>query len=91
MPNKYKLVQECKRIRDKYENGVYLSSEDQEWLIDNVFKYHPNWDWWYNQGITHFSVNRDGYRSRCFYVHFSNPEKYSSANISWNKSIRNIH
>lgn len=91
MPNKYNLVQECKRIRDKYENGVYLSSEDQEWLIDNVFKYHSNWDWWYNQGITHFSVNHDGYRSRCFYVHFSNPEKYSSANISWNKSIRNIH
>lgn len=88
---KLELIKECKRIRDKYENGVYLSNEDQNWLIENVFKFHPNWEWWYNQEITHFSVNHDGYKSRCFYVHFNKPEKYKSANISWNKAIRNIH
>ena len=87
---KKELLSKCKEIRDSYKDKEIISSEDEKWLIDNIFKYHPHWEWWEKQGIKCISVARADYGTRCFYIHFIEPIDKITANISWNKCISNI-
>lgn len=88
---KTQLINICKEIRDKYNIKQIISNEDQIWLIENVFRYHPEWEWWNNQGIKCISVGRSNkFGTKCFYIHFINPIDKATADISWNKCIANI-
>ena len=89
--NKKQLNNKCKEIRDKYNIKEIISDEDKAWLIENVFKYHPEWQWWEDQGIKYISVGRSSkFGTKCFYIHFVHPIDYNCADISWNKCINNI-
>lgn len=85
---KKELNNKCKEIWSSYKMRDVISNEDKDWLINEIFSNHPQWDWWYNQGITHISVGRSQkFGSPCFYIHFLNGK---CADISWVKSINNI-
>ena len=86
---KKELNNRCKEIWNSYKLKEIISEEHKNWLIDNVFSNHPEWNWWVNQCITNISVGRASkFGSPCFYIHFINGK---CANISWIKSIANIN
>jgi len=90
---KSELYKRCKDIWLEYDSDVNetISIEDQRWLIENVFRHHPQWGWWNKQGIDHIVVGRsNNYGSPCYYIHFVNPIDKKCADISWVKSINNI-
>ncbi|KAI3854027.1 hypothetical protein MKX03_035397 [Papaver bracteatum] len=54
-------------VQEKHDEP--LSSEDQSYVLENVFKYHPNKDVKMGSGIDHLTVNLSLYEgSRCFYI-----------------------
>ena len=86
---KQELNKRCKEIWSSYKLKTIISDDDKNWLINQVFSYHPNWDWWKDQGVTNISVGRASkFGSPCFYIHFENGK---CADISWVKSINNIN
>lgn len=58
------------------------------WMIENVFKFHPGWASKEDRGILRMSTGRSiKYYTPCFYLHFKDGSK---CDISWTKSIANI-
>ncbi|VVA40298.1 PREDICTED: DCL, partial [Prunus dulcis] len=53
-----------------YNDGDPLSGDDQSFVLDNVFNYHPDKAAKMGCGIDHLTVNRHGsfQDSRCFFV-----------------------
>lgn len=85
---KKELNDKCKEIWASYNLRDKINIEDRDWLIDNIFSHHPEWNWWYDQGVVDISVGRAAkFGSPCFYIHFMNGK---CADISWVKSINNI-
>ena len=85
---KKELNDKCKEIWSSYKLKEQISIEDRNWLIENIFRHHPEWKWWDDQGVIGISVGRASkFGSPCFYIHFENGK---CADISWVKSISNI-
>jgi len=84
------LEEICLKIR---EDNMWkpLSQADQDFLINEALKYHPEWEWYEKQGIQYIrpEVNKredkETYNTHCFVVHFHNGEH---ADISLKKALR---
>lgn len=66
------VMQSIRRIMHQsgYSDGDPLSAEDQSYVLDNVFNYHPDKAAKMGTGIDHFMVSKHSsfQESRCFYV-----------------------
>lgn len=84
---KKSLEEKCQEIIEK-NLWKELSQEDQDFVINEVLKYHPEWDWYTNQGIWSIKpeMNDDMYKTKCFYIYFPDGTKSS---ISYKKSLKN--
>lgn len=51
-----------------YNTKLEVDKKYGKWLIENVFKYHPDWDEKQGEGIDHLEVGPDGYGGKCYYV-----------------------
>lgn len=61
--------------------------EKQEWLMNNVFKFHPHWYLKRYKNPVEVYRDKGDYNTMCFYLKFIDG---SSADISFTKSINNI-
>ncbi|PON53298.1 DNA-directed RNA pol I, largest subunit [Parasponia andersonii] len=66
------IMQSIRRVMHKpgYNDGDPLPPEDQSYIVDNVFSYHPDKDTKMGGGIDYFMVNKHTsfQDTRCFYV-----------------------
>lgn len=78
------LIKECIRIRDSYKNKETLNEQDKEWLLDEIFKYHPNWSEKGNKNIKDIIVNNNWshYNTRCFYIIYED-NTYDDISFRW--------
>lgn len=87
--NKKQLTEKCKEIL--YGSAPYkpISWEDHDWLIENIFKFHPKWDWYEKQGVVCIQPEHcvSHYNSLCFHIYFRSGEK---SDISFLKCIKNM-
>lgn len=85
---KKELKAECKRLAETHIKRS-LSEEERKWLIDNVLRHHPHWEWWENQGVKdiYADYNKEHYYSLGFWIVFADGTK---ADISYIKSIKNL-
>lgn len=85
---KKEITNKCKELRDKYMYKQ-VEKEDFDWLIENVFKFHPDWNTYfapkYVIGMT-AKHNKNNYCTKCFYLIYADG---TQEDISWNKSIEN--
>lgn len=85
---KQSLIRKCIEIRDSYKNRENLSTEDKNWLLEEVFKYHPNWNNKVQKPIKNIIVNNNWqqYNSRCFFLIYDD-NTYDDISFRW--SIQN--
>lgn len=85
---KDELKNKCKELiaNNMWE---FLRNSDKKWLIDNVLKYHPQWNWYSSRKILGIKpeINTKQYNTKCFFIYFKNGEK---SDISYVKCIKNI-
>ncbi|KAM7512415.1 hypothetical protein LguiB_011290 [Lonicera macranthoides] len=66
------IMQSIRRIMHQtgYKDGDPISAEDQSYIVENVFNYHPDKDAKMGSGIKHIMVNKHSnfQESRCFYI-----------------------
>ena len=41
---KSELTERCRKIKDSYKQRTPLNDEDKQWMLEEIFKYHPHWD-----------------------------------------------
>lgn len=51
-----------------YNTKSVVNENHANWLINNVFMFHPEWDEKQGVGIDHLEVGSDGYGGKCFYI-----------------------
>ena len=65
-------MQSIRRIMHQpgYKDGDPISAEDQSYIVENVFNFHPDKDAKMGSGIKHIMVNKysNFQESRCFYI-----------------------
>ena len=78
------LIKECIRIRDSYSNRTPITDKDKKWLLEEIFKYHPNWDSKGDKIIDKIIVNNNWshYNTRCFYIVYSD-NTYDDISFRW--------
>ncbi|KAK1308959.1 DNA-directed RNA polymerase E subunit 1 [Acorus calamus] len=83
-----KTMHSMKRILHQSSDGDQLSLEDQSFIMDNVFDFHPDKNSKVNGRINYIMVNKHNefQDSRCFYVV---SEDGSSADFSYHKCMEN--
>lgn len=67
----------------------FLRNEDKKWLMENVLKYHPEWNWYASRKILGIKpeLNTQQYNTKCFFIYFKDGTK---SDISYKKCIKNI-
>ena len=63
-----------------------FTTEEAQWLTDNVFRFHPEWDWYLTRHPKSIYKDIAKHGTYCFYIEFENGEKSS---ISYIKCIKN--
>lgn len=63
-----------------------LWKEDEKWLIDNIFKYHPNWNK-KGKDIDFVYIDKNDYGTRSFWIKYKDGHK---DDISKTKCINNM-
>lgn len=78
------LVAKCIQIRDSYKNRIPLNEEDKNWMMNEIFKYHPNWNDKRHKEIKEIIVNNNWshYNTRCFYLVFDD-DTYDDISFRW--------
>lgn len=68
--NKEDLIKECLRIRNKYSNNIPLDDKDKNWMLEEIFKHHPNWNKRDNKPIKDVIIKNDWtlHNNRSFYI-----------------------
>lgn len=84
---KAEILAETLRIRNNIPNRKYLNEEDKNWLIENVFKYHPNWNEKSAKPIKGIVVNNmfenpKYANTRCFYLIYKD-NTYDNISFRW--------
>ncbi len=80
------LKKKTKELKDHYSIQQYLTKEDAVWLIKNVLRFHPQWEWYVNKKPKRIFVDKADYGTVCFYIEFQDQTKSS---ISYQKCIAN--
>lgn len=83
---KQQLTEIARNILYSYKIGEHLSSEDQEWMISYVFRFHHNWVV-KGKNIKSIYVDENMYHSRSFWIEYDNGKV---DDISFLKCIREI-
>lgn len=78
------LVNICIGIRDSYKNKTPLNVKDKEWLLNEIFRYHPEWSIKSCKDIKDIIVlnNLEHLNTRCFYLVYTDGT-YDDISFRW--------
>lgn len=83
---KKELTNKCREIRDKYISGGYLTDEEVNFLVSEVFKYHSEFKEKIGCGINKIYVDKADHGTYCFYI---NRKDNTNVKISFVHCIKN--
>lgn len=86
---KTELTDKCRELASTYKNKQ-MPINEVNWLIENVLKFHPDWDGYFNKKNIVTIIpkkNNPKYGTLCFYLIYSDD---SEIDISYVKAIKNI-
>lgn len=63
------LTERCREILHSYRNGERVSDSDLEWLINNVFKYHDEWET-KSKNLSYIYIDKAAHGTTCFNVRY---------------------
>lgn len=84
---KKELTERCREILRHTPLKQKVADEDAEWLMDNIFPHHPEWDWYQRLPVYNIYTDKADHGTKCFYIRWMSLD---TSSISYIKCIKNI-